>query len=45
MLAVAVYLFYLSQAKPEKFEELEETPVAELVRHPEELSPMSVGKT
>lgn len=33
------YLFYLAQMKPEKLEELETTPVEELMRHPEELAP------
>ncbi len=39
VLAIAAYLFYLAQARPEKLEELETTPVEELVRHPEELKP------
>lgn len=35
----AAYLFYLAQTHPGKIEELETTPVEELVRHPEELAP------
>lgn len=39
VLAAGVYLFYLAQTQPKKIEELEETPVEELMRHPEELAP------
>ena len=38
-LAVAAYVLFLAQTRPEKIEELEETPMEELVRHPEELQP------
>ncbi|WP_294160426.1 serine/threonine-protein kinase [uncultured Selenomonas sp.] len=39
VVAAAIYVLYLAGTHPGKIEELEETPVEELVRHPEELTP------
>lgn len=39
LLSTSGYAFYLAQMKPEKLEELETTPVEELLEHPEELAP------